>query len=49
MIWSDLITFQSWIKCADSTVPLIGRKGTVTYTRKLNCFAFEVQCTIYLI
>lgn len=28
MIGSDLIKFESWIRCADSTVPLIGRKCT---------------------
>ena len=31
MIGSDLIKFESWIKCADSTVPLIGRKCTHTH------------------
>ena len=30
MIGSDLIKFESWIKCADSTVPLIGWKCTHT-------------------
>ena len=32
MIGSDLIKFESWIKCADSTVPLIGRKCTHTHS-----------------
>ena len=32
MIASDLIKFESWIKCADSTVPLIGRKCTHTHS-----------------
>ena len=30
MVGSDLIKFESWIKCADSAVPLIGRKCTHT-------------------
>ena len=31
MIRSVLIKFESWIKCADSTVPIIGRKFTHTH------------------
>ena len=39
MIRSDLIKFENWVKCADSTVPLIGRK----YTRKLLHLKFNLQ------
>ena len=44
MIRSALIKFESWIKCAELTVPLIGRKCT-THTQTL---AFEIQSTVYL-
>ena len=39
MIQSDLIKFENWIKCADSTVPFIGRKCT----RKLLHLKFNLQ------
>ena len=41
MIGSDLIKFESWIKCADSTVPLLGQKCTHTHAN--SC----ISCSIY--
>ena len=40
MIGSDLIKFESWIKCADSTVPLIGRKCTHTHAN--SCISSSI-------
>ena len=40
MIGSDLIKFESWIKCADSTVPLIGRK--CTHTHENSCISSSI-------
>ena len=46
MIGSDLINFESWIKCADSMVPLIGRKCTHTHANscisRLNYNLFSI-------
>ena len=35
MIRSDLIKIETWIKCADSTVPLIGREWKHTHANSL--------------
>ena len=40
MIGSDLIKFESWIKCADSTVPLLGRKCTHTHAN--SCISSSI-------
>ena len=40
MIGSDLIKFESWIKCADSTVPLPGRKCTHTHAN--SCISSSI-------
>ena len=42
MIQSDLIKFENWIKCADSTVPEMH-----TYTRKLLHLKFNLQFIRY--
>ena len=39
MIESDLIKFESWIKCADSTVPLLGWKCTHTHGNSFHCIS----------
>ena len=46
MIGSDLIKFESWIKCADSTVPLIGRKCTHTHAN--SCISSSIITPSYL-
>ena len=37
---SDLIKFESWIKCADSTVPLLCRKCTHTHAN--SCISSSI-------
>ena len=46
MIGSDLIKFESWIKCADSTVPLIGRKCTHTHAN--SCISSSMYNLFYI-
>ena len=46
MIRSDLIKFESCIKCADSTVPLLA--GNVHIHTQPVAFDLEAQSTIYL-
>ena len=46
MIGSDLIKFESWIKCADSTVPLIGRKCTHTHAN--SCISSSIYNVFYI-
>ena len=44
MIRSDLIKFESWIKCADSTAPLISRNCTQTHANSIVSYLkFSLQ------
>ena len=40
MIGSDVIKFESWMKCADSTVSLLGRKCTHTHAN--SCISSSI-------